>query len=314
MSMEAVIGNELLSQAELKIGPEGISITKIYENTVFPVNYVTEEEIQDTSHIICKKKRKEVEYLIADYQPRKVKNADIEMTIMVNDDRKVTARPRRLPFHERKIVDEQVEQWIKDKIVEPCSSDYASQVVVVVKKRDGTPRVCIDYRALNQTVVKDHYPLPLIDDILDRLQDARVFNSIDLKNGFFHVPVRENDRKYTSFVTHNGQYQFLRVPFGFCNSPAVFQRFINMIFNDMTMKGIALPYVDDLIIPGVDEEDAINNLKLVLKRAEEYGLEINKKKCQLLQKRIEFLGYIIEDGKLHPSTEKTKAVLRFPEP
>ncbi|XP_018357329.1 PREDICTED: uncharacterized protein LOC108757418 [Trachymyrmex cornetzi] len=226
MSMEAVIGNELLSQAELKVGPEGISITKIHEDMVFPVNYVTEEEMQDTSHIICREKRKEVEHLIADYQPRKVKNADIEMTITVNDDRKVTVRPRRLPFHERKIVDEQVEQWIKDKIVEPF--------------------------------VKDHSPLPLIDDILDRLQDARVFSSIDLKNGFFHVPVREHDR--------------------------------------------------------VDEEDAINNLKLVLKRAEEYGLEINKKKCQLLQRRIEFLGYIIEDAKLYPSTEKTRAVLRFPEP
>lgn len=135
---------------------------------------------------------------------------------------------------------------------------------MVVKKRDGTPRVCVDYRALNRIVVKDRYPLPLIEDILDRLQNARVFSSIDLKNGFFHVSISKDDRKYTSFVTHNGQYQFLKVPFGFYNSPVVFQRFINTIFNNMSVKGIALPYVDDLIIPGDNEEDTIANLKLVL--------------------------------------------------
>jgi len=197
--------------------------------------------------------------------------------------------------------------------VEPCSSEYASQVVVV-KKRDGTPRVCVDYRALNRIVSKDRYPLPLIEDILDRLQDARVFSSIDLKNGFFHVSVSKEVRKYTSFVTHNEQYQFLKVPFGFCNLPAIFQRFINVIFNDLTARGVALPYIDDLIIPGIDERDAITNLKLVLTRAGDYGLEINKKKCSLLQRRIEFLGYVIEDGRIYPSPDKTKAVMKFPQP
>jgi len=144
--------------------------------------------------------------------------------------------------------------------------------VVVVKKSDGTPRVCVDYRALNRIVCKDRYPLPLIEDILDRLQNARVFSSIDLKNGFFRVSVSKEARKYTSFVTHNGQYQFLKVPFGFCNSPAIFQHFINVIFNDLTARGIALPYIDDLIIPGIDETDAITNLKLVLGRAKDSRL------------------------------------------
>lgn len=317
MIMEAIIGNDLLLQAELIIKHDIIIIKKLHEEgefgTMLSPSYVVEGNMPNTAHIICEKKRKEVERLIEHYQPRKIKSANIEMTITVNDQQKITARPRRLPFPERQVVEEQVELWIKEGIVEPCSSEYASQVVVV-KKRDGTPRVCVDYRALNRIAVKDRYPLPLIEDILDRLQNAQVFSSIDLKNGFFHVSVNKDDRKYTSFVTHNGQYQFLKVPFGFCNSPAVFQRFINTIFNDMSVKGIALPYIDDLIIPGDNEEDAITNLKLVLERAKEYGLEINQKKCKLLQRRIEFLGHIIEDGKLYPSLDKTKAVLRFPEP
>jgi len=233
------------------------------------------------------------------------------MSITVDNDQKIFVSPRRLPFAERKIVAEQVEQWIKEGIVEPCSSEYSSQVVVV-RKKDGTPRVCIDYRAINRMIIKDCYPL-LIEDILDRLQDSCVFSSLDLKNGFFHVPANENSRKYTAFVTHSGQYQFLKVPFGLCNSPAVFQRFINEIFSNMTVKGIALPYIDDLVIPANNVEEAIV-LKMVLKRAEEYGLEINKKKCQLLKRCIEFLGHIIEDGKIYLSPEKTKAVLKFPEP
>ncbi|GFU06581.1 transposon Ty3-G Gag-Pol polyprotein [Trichonephila clavipes] len=85
-------------------------------------------------------------------------------------------------------------------LLEPCSSAYASQVLVV-RKKDGSPRVCIDFRKLNRVLVKDHYPLPLIEDILDKLQDTRVFSTIDLRNGFVHVPVNKQSRPYTSFVT-----------------------------------------------------------------------------------------------------------------
>ncbi|KAK9736412.1 Reverse transcriptase (RNA-dependent DNA polymerase) [Popillia japonica] len=185
--------------------------------------------------------------------------------------------------------------------------------VVIVKKKDGSHRLCIDYRKLNKVVVKDRYPLPLIEDQLDRLQEAGVFSTLDLKNGFFHVPVEEQSRKYTAFVTHNSQYQFLKVPFGFCNSPSVFQRFINTIFSDMARKGIALPYMDDLIIPAKDEDEAVKRLQTVLERSRDYGLEINMKKCRFLQKRVEFLGHVIENGRIEPSDAKTKAVLRFPE-
>lgn len=120
-------------------------------------------------------------------------------------------------------------------------------------------------------------------------------------------------------MLHMAEYQFRKVPFGYyssslCNSPAVFQCFVNKIFQDMTAQGIALPYIDDLIIPAKNVEDAVQRLKNVLKRAEEYGLKINKKKCQLLERRIEFLGHIIENGKLYPSSEKTKAILKFPKP
>lgn len=193
MIMEGVIGNELLSQAEVNITQNGIIISKAHEvlNGIISPNYTVTSNTPSIGNGVCKEKRKEVENLLDSYEPRKIKTSDIEMTITMNEDQKVSARPRRLPFPERKIVTEQVDQWIKEGIVEPCSSEYSSPVVVT-KKKDGTPQICIDYRAINRLIMKDRYPLPLIKDILDRLQDARVYSASDLRNGFFHVPVNKN--------------------------------------------------------------------------------------------------------------------------
>lgn len=127
-----------------------------------------------------------------------------------------------------------------------------------------------------------------------------------MKNGFFYDTVEENSRKYTSFVNHEGQYQFLKVPFGLCNSPAVFQRFIDCIFKDLIQKGTTLQYMDDLIIPARNDNEAIQKLKIVVERASEYGLEIYKK-CQFVKTTVEFLGHRIEDGKLYTSTEKNES-------
>lgn len=106
---------------------------------------------------------------------------------------------------ERKIIDDQVQEWIEKQIMEPCTSEYVSPVIVV-RKKDGSPRVCIDYRRLNKKTCMDRYPLPVIEDLLDGLSNAKVFLVIDLKNGFFHVAVAPDSRKYTALVTVNGQY------------------------------------------------------------------------------------------------------------
>ena len=107
--------------------------------------------------------------------------------------------------------------------MQPSLSDYASPVVLTGKK-DGSTRLCIDYRQLNKKIVRDRYPLPLIEDQLDLLQTAKCFSTLDLKNGFFHVPVEKESRKYTAFIVPDGHYEFRKVPFGLCNSPSIFQR------------------------------------------------------------------------------------------
>lgn len=285
-SMDVIIGQELLNQADLIINQEGIIITRRPDDNLLHIA-PTEDEI-DVMETVKEENREKVKMLIRSYEPDKKKTTNVEMKIIMKDEEPIYSRPRRLPFNEREIVENQVKEWISNEIIEPCSSEWAS-AVVIVRKKDGSPRVCIDYRKINQKVIKDRYPLPLIEDQLDRLQDAKYYSTIDLKNGFFHVMVEEESRKYTAFVTHNGQYQFLRVPFGHCNSPSVFQRFINVIYRDLTNDGTALTYLDDLIIPSKTEEEGVSKL-MAEKKYSSYELEVLAIVQALKKFRVYLLG------------------------
>lgn len=141
-----------------------------------------------------------------------------------------------------------------------------------------------------------------------------MFSTLDLKDGFFHVTLHEDSVKYMAFVTPNGHYEFLKVPFGLCNSPAAFQRDINAKFRRLIDSGVVLVYLDDLIIPSRDETESLHKLKLVLDTASKNRVIINWNKCELLGKRVKYLGYVIENGAIKPSKRKTEAVKRFPIP
>lgn len=312
VNVEVVIGRDILLQANLSIDQDAVTIQKKSSVDFLAHINITDETRTDIEAIPDAEIKDRVEKLVRDYEPKKCKTTEVKLKIALKDKKPMFQRPRRLAIPEKEIVEKQIEEWIKEGIVEPCSSEYASPVVVV-RKKDGSPRVCIDYRPLNRIIERDRHPLPLIEDQIDKLKDARVFSTLDLKNGFFHVEVDEESRKYTAFVTHEGQYQFLRAPFGLSNSPPVFQRYINQIFRPLVNTGIMTLYLDDVIILATDFEQAINRLEAVLVVASEYGLELNIKKCKFMRTRIEFLGQIIKSGTVFPSPEKVQAVMRFPE-
>ncbi|XP_011884081.1 PREDICTED: uncharacterized protein K02A2.6-like [Vollenhovia emeryi] len=272
--------------------PVGSEVPEVYQIDVFAESEVKSVDlslVSDVNH------RAAVQDLIGNYNPIRTREVGVEMKLILKDDEPVYQRARRLSIPERDDVNAQIQQWIDDGIVRPSVSDYASPIVLV-KKRDGTNRICVDYRMLNKKIIKDRYPLPLIEDQLDKLQNAKKFSTLDLKNGFFHVKVNEQSRKFTAFIVPDGHYEFMRVPFGLCNSPAIFQRFVNAAFKDLIRDGVILVYMDDLIIPLADCESGLKNLKLVLDTASLVGLCRNWDKCSFLQSRVEFLGHIIENN------------------
>lgn len=273
-----------------------------------------DKNVVDITHL-KRAHQKRVQELIQNYNPaNQTRFSELRTKIVLKcDDQPIHAQPRRLSHAEKVEVDRQLEKWIEEGIAVPSNSEYASPIVLVGKK-DGTKRICVDYRKLNQNLVKDRYPLPLIEDQLDRLRDAQVFTTLDLKNGFFHVPLHPDSTKYTSFVTPSGQYEFLRTPFGLCNSPASFQRFINEVFKKQLKEGTVLIYIDDVFILAENEEQGLERLADVLKTAEEYGLQINWKKCHFLEEQIDYLGHHISRNRISPSSDKVKAVKQFPIP
>lgn len=250
---------------------------------------------------------------VCNYDPKKQIKSCVEMNIVLQDEEPVFQTPRRLANVERQIVQNQVQEWLKDGIIQNSYSNYASPIVLV-KKKNGSHRLCIDYRKVNKKIIKERYPLPIIEEVLENLYDANYFTTLTLKNGFFHVDICDPSKKFTAFVTPDGHYEFLKVPFGLCNSPSVFQRFINTVFSDLIRNSIIQVYMDDIVIPSKTVCENFEKFKMVLNIAEENGLLIRWEKCNFIETKITFLGHIITNGSIQPSEEKTIAIKNFPIP
>ncbi|GFX90889.1 retrovirus-related Pol polyprotein from transposon 412 [Trichonephila clavipes] len=236
LKFEAVIGSDLLEQASISFTKEGVKFNK-YENhaQLMQISAENLQEELDLRHVENCQIKKELEKLIQDYKPEKTASTDAAMRIILKDEEPVCLPPRRLAFTERQEVNKQIEEWLNEGIIRPSSSEYASPIVMV-KKKDRSSKMCIDYRKLNQKLVKDKFPLPLIEYVLDTLQEAKVYSTLDLRKGFFHVDVDKDCRKYTSFIVPDGQFEFNKVPFGLSTNPGVFQRYVSSIFRDLTRK------------------------------------------------------------------------------
>ena len=161
---------------------------------------------------------------------------------------------------------------------------------------------------------KLHFPVPLVEDVLDDLAEAKVFCTIDMRDGFFHVEVDEGSKKYLSFITPKGQWEFNFVPFGYCNSPPVFSEFVSYVFAPLIKAKKMRIYIDDGIIMAKNEEEGFERLKEVLERAARFGIKIKWSKCTFLSRKVEFLGYEVENGAIRPSPSKVADVLNYLQP
>ena len=220
--------------------------------------------------------------------------------------------PRRIPFAKREQARELLEKMLKRDVVEPSTSPCSSLIVLVTKK-DGSIRFCVDFRRLNEITRKDAYPLPRVDDTLDTLAGSRWFSTLDLLSGYWQVEMDKGDREKTAFITQEGLYQFKVMPFGLTNAPATFQRLMDAVLAGLQWKS-CLVYLDDVIIVGRTFEEHLNHLGEVFDRLRQAGLKLKVTKCSLFQEKDCYLGHIVSSEGVATDPSKTKKVADWPVP
>ena len=223
----------------------------------------------------------------------------------------VRQRPYRMPHIYREAVEKELEMMLEEGVIEPCVSEWASPMVIV-KKKDDTIRLCVDYRRLNAGTQLDAYPMPRVEDILDQLGQAKYITTLDLAKGYWQVPVAEEDRHKTAFITTKGLYQFKMMPFGLCGAPATFQRMMDEVIRGMDK--FASAYLDDLIVFSYNWEDHLTHLRVMLNRLGEVGLTTKPSKCQLAMAECTYLGHVVGNGVVKPEATKLQTIEQFPLP
>lgn len=236
----------------------------------------------------------------------------VKHKITVKEVRPIKQNARRLPLNKREEASKEVSDMLNRGIIEPSSSPWASPVVLV-KKKDGSTRFCIDYRRLNDVTLKDSYPIPRIDDSLDTLGGSVWFSTLDLASGYWQVEMEEADKEKTAFVTHGGLYQFKVLPFGLCNAPSTFERLMEKVLSGLQWQ-TCLVYLDDIIIFGRSFEEHMARLGEVFQRLKGAGLKLSPKKCDLLKHKVHFLGHIVSSEGVATDLSKVADVKDWPRP
>ena len=236
----------------------------------------------------------------------------IQHRIRTNETRPVKQRMRRTPLGFESEEEKHVNQMLKEGVIVPSQSEWAS-APVLIRKKDGSLRYCIDYRELNACTVKDTFPLPLMEQCLDTLSGMKYFSTLDLASGYWQILIHPDDRHKTAFITKYGLYEYHRMSFGLCNAPATFQRIMNHVLHGMTWKEV-LAYLDDVIVLGRTMEESITNLVKVFQRMKSNNLKLKPRKCHLFKTEVEFLGRLVSGEGLQIPKDKLDVICSWPRP
>ena len=232
--------------------------------------------------------------------------------IQLEDNRPVKLPYRRIPPAFLQEVKDHLQQLLQQGVIRESNSPYSS-AVVLARKKSGSLRMCVDYRALNQKTIKDSFPLPRIEECLDNLSGAQLFSTLDLKSAYAQVPIAEEDKHKTAFSTPLGLFEYNRMPYGLCNSPASFQRLMQTIFR-AELHDQVLIFLDDLLIFSRTFDEHLDKLRMVLSRLRVHNLKIEPAKCHLFQKRVTYLGHMISKEGISTEDLKTQAIRDWPTP
>ncbi len=226
--------------------------------------------------------------------------------INTGDAAPVRASPYRTSPKEKEIIDRQIDEMLEAGVIKPSRSPWSSAVILVPKK-DGTIRFCVDYRRLNAVTRVETYPLPRVDETLRAFEGAACFSVMDMQSGYWQIPLKEEDYEKTAFTTHRGLYEYVVLPFGPVNAPGYFQRMMDEVVGDLKWTSV-LVYIDDLIVFSPTYERHLLDLAVVFTRLREAGLTLKPSKCRVFATEVLFLGHLVSKDGTGPNPDKVRAI------
>jgi hypothetical protein len=219
---------------------------------------------------------------------------------------------RRQPYAHIEEIERNIQELLAADIIEPAVSPWASNVLLV-KKKDGTWRFCVDYRKLNDVTRKEAYPLPRIDMCLESLGNSGYFSTLDLRAGYWQTEVDRRDADKTAFITRSGQYRFKVLSMGLANAPSQFQRLMDLVLSGLLWE-YCLVFLDDIIVYSATVDQHVERLSAVFGRLASANLKLKPSKCQLFQREVRFLGHVISEAGIAADPEKVSVVASWPQP
>ena len=212
----------------------------------------------------------------------------------------------------KQIMKEQCEKMLKMGVIQKCSSPWRSPTLLV-KKKDNTYRYCIDFRSVNRITEKDKFPLPRIDTVLESLRGAKCFSTLDLKSGYYQIPIKKEDRIKTAFSTDNETYCYNKMAMGLCNAASTFQRVMQTILSPVIGK-FAFVFLDDIIIYSSNFTEHIQHIRTVFNIIRQSGMKVSPKKCTYAKSSLKYLGHVVSESGIEVDPDKVAAIKNMREP
>jgi len=258
---------------------------------------------------------KQVKDIIVDVQDTIVEKNDDNhcVTVPLKDNSTFTFAPRRFAYTERKQIRDIIDDLLSRNIIKQSVSPYCARIVPV-RKKNGQLRLYVDLRPLNDRVHKQKYPFPVIEDCISLLGGKKIFMVLDLKDGFHQIKIHPEHTKFFSFATPDGQYEFLRLPFGYSEAPAEFQKRLVQVLQPLIRTDRVIIYIDDILIASETINENLDVLRQVLLLLKRYDFELNFRKCRFLRSEIEYLGFVIKNQSITLSERHVNAIRNFPVP
>ena len=235
----------------------------------------------------------------------------IEHRIILTTDKPIRQCPYRIPQAYREKVKKEIEEMEENGIIRKSKSEWASPLVIVPKK-DGSLRLCVDFRRLNAVSEFDAYPMPLVEEVLDRMGSANYLSTLDMTKGYWQIPLAEESKDKTAFITPFGLYEFNVMPFGLHGAPATFQRLMDNLLMDQ--REAADAYIDDVTVANVTFDDHLRDLRKLFSSLRQAGLKVKPRKTHIGMEHVDLLGHHVGQGLIRPDAAKVNAVFNWPQP